>query len=70
MENEWTRKVEQLKAENEELKKYKEMWEVVFETTHDGGHEFENSDVRHHVGSLMKKTKRKFFPEEGKKVEE
>ena len=61
MENEWTRKIEQLEEENTELKKYKAMWEEVFETTHDGGHEFEDKDVRHHVASLMKKTKQKHF---------
>ena len=59
--------LQQGEKDKEELKKVWQMWEELFETSHDGGHEFEDKDVRYHVASLMKNIKQKYFPKEERK---
>ena len=58
MENEWTRKIEQLEAENKELKKYKKIVEEI-ESVHCG----EDGEFCYNRRKLVKKLEQKYLKE-------
>jgi len=66
MENDWTRKLEQLEAENKELKRYQQMWEEICK--HYALMEFDKEGYEKGIKNHME-LEQKYFPKENGKNE-
>ena len=68
MENEWTRKIEQLEVENKELNKYRQMWEELY--TEYGMCPIRKNDDEGYMSNILYKIleelEKKYFPKEVK----